>query len=369
MQPLQEHMRPSILIIGSFLDTAPLDRYVSGDLAQRLSARGWRVSITSRKCNKMLRLCDMLRTTWIRRNDYPVAQVDVFSGPAFFWAEAVCCVLRRLHKPYVLTLHGGNLPEFSRRCPRRVLALLKSATAVTTPSRYLQEQMAPFRQNLHLVPNPLDVRAYPFELREHPKPRLVWLRAFHEIYNPTLVPRIAAELEPEFPDLTVTMVGPDKHDGSLQRTQALAEDLGVAARISYPGLVGKAEVPDYLKRGDIFLNTAVVDNTPVSLLEAMACGLCVVSTRVGGIPYLVDDGSEALLAWPIDSKRMAHSVRRILREPKLAQRLSQNARHKAEQYDWSVVYSLWENLLTSVANGRVGVKADSLGRPTKECHA
>jgi len=104
-------------------------------------------------------------------------------------------------------------------------------------------------------------------------------------------------------------------------------------------------------------------------LEAMACGLCVVSARVGGIPYLVDDGSEALLAWPNDAKRMAHAVSRILREPKLAQGLSQNGRHKAEQFDWSVVYSLWENLLTSVANGRVGVKADSLARPTTECHA
>ena len=345
-------MRPSILIVGSFLEGAPLERYVSGDLAQRLLARDWEVSITSRKRNRMLRLADMLKTTWEKRDRYRLAQVDVFSGPAFFWAEAVCWLLRRLRKPYVLTLHGGNLPQFSRRWPRRVLALLRSGAVVTTPSRYLQEQMAPFRRDLRLVPNPLDIRAYRFELRDKPRPRVVWLRAFHEIYNPALVPRVVAELEREFSDLAAIMIGPDKGDGSFERTNAEAKRLGVASRISYPGFVTKRDVPARLNEADIFLNTASIDNTPVSLLEAMACGLCVVSTRVGGIPYLVDEGTDALLARPNDCKRMAQGVRRILGDPHLARRLSRNGRHKAEQFDWSVVYSLWETLLTAVANGR-----------------
>ena len=79
-------------------------------------------------------LPDMLATVWTRRCDYDIAQIDVYSGAAFFWAEAVAFALRRLGKPYVLTLHGGALPDFAREWPRRTRRLLESAAAVTAPA-------------------------------------------------------------------------------------------------------------------------------------------------------------------------------------------------------------------------------------------
>jgi glycosyltransferase involved in cell wall biosynthesis len=103
-----------------------------------------------------------------------------------------------------------------------------------------------------------------------------------------------------------------------------------------------------MSQGDIFLNTTNVDNTPVSVLEALACGLCVVSTDVGGIPYLLEHEEDALLVPPDDAEAMAAAVRRVLTEPGLAERLSRNARKKAEGFDWSVVLPQWERLLLEV---------------------
>jgi glycosyltransferase involved in cell wall biosynthesis len=103
-----------------------------------------------------------------------------------------------------------------------------------------------------------------------------------------------------------------------------------------------------MSRGDIFLNTTNIDNTPVSVLEAMACGLCVVSTNVGGIPYLLEHEHDALLVPPNDPQAMATAVHRLLNEPDLAERLSRNARQKAAQCDWSIILPQWEALLTSV---------------------
>jgi glycosyltransferase involved in cell wall biosynthesis len=297
----------------------------------------------------MGRLLDMVKTVYRRRREYAVAQVDVFSGSAFLWAEAVCAVLRRLGKPCILTLRGGNLPEFARRHPVRVRRLLRGAQAVTAPSRYLYERMAPYRPDLRLLPNALDLRAYPFRLRRNPAPGLVWLRAFHEIYNPSLGPKVLARLLPEFPDARLTMVGPDKGDGSLERARQTARDLGIAERVCFPGGVAKTEVPDWLQKGDIFLNTTNVDNTPVSVLEAMACGLCVVSTNVGGLPYLLNHEQDALLVPPDDAAAMASAVRRVLAEPGLSERLSANGRAKAGQHDWSVVLPQWEALFLSLA--------------------
>ncbi len=122
----------SVLLVGNFLSAAGGSRGVCEELALRLPQTGCSVMTTSSKRPKLRRLADMVGTAWRQRDRYDVAQVDVFSGPAFFWAEAVCGTLRMARKPYVLTLHGGNLPLFSRRRQARVRRLLRSAAAVTT---------------------------------------------------------------------------------------------------------------------------------------------------------------------------------------------------------------------------------------------
>ncbi len=343
-------MKPPILIIGNLLSATLGVRSVSEDLAARLAAAGWRVLTASEKPHPVSRVLEMAATVWRRRKEYEVANVEVFSGLAFCWAEVVCFLLRLLAKPCILTLHGGNLPAFARRRPNRVRRLLQSARFVTTPSRYLLEQMREYRPDLLLVPNPLRLEAYQFRHRTQPSPKLVWLRAFHRIYNPALAPQVVRRLAEEFPEIHLEMIGPDKGDGSAEEVRRMIAALDVSRRISQAGAVPKSEVPRHLDRGDIFLNTTNVDNTPVSVLEAMACGLCIVSTNVGGIPYLLEDEHDALLVPPEDSEAMAAAVRRILTSPQLAEKLSHNARRKAEAYDWHLILPQWERLFEAAIN-------------------
>jgi glycosyltransferase involved in cell wall biosynthesis len=252
-------------------------------------------------------------------------------------------------KPYALTLRGGNLPVFAQGSGKRVQRLLQSASVVTTPSAYLFEQMRPYRQDLVLLPNPLDLAKYPFTHRKHPAPNLVWLRAFHDIYNPSLAVRVVALLAKDFPAVRLVMSGPNKGDGSRESTMDLVLKLGVLERVTCLGGIPKDDVPHRLHQGEIFLNTPRVDNTPVSVLEAMACGLCIISTNVGGIPYMLEDEYDALLVPAGDPAAMAKAVQRLLTEDGLAERLSGNARRKAEQFDWSNILPIWERLLTGVS--------------------
>jgi glycosyltransferase involved in cell wall biosynthesis len=342
-----------VLLVGNFLSATLGNHNVCEGLAERLGTLGWKVITASDKPGRLRRLFDMAGTAWRRRHEYSVAHVDVYSGLAFDWAEAVCWTLRRAGKPYVLTLHGGNLPSFARRWPGRVKHLFQSAAAITTPSGYLLEQMSPYRADLLLLPNPLNISSYKFRLRERPRPRLIWLRAFQEMYNPSLTPKVIARLAPEFPDVHLTMIGHDKGDGSFQDTQRSIRELKISDRVQLTGGVPKTTVADWLQKGDIFLNTSNVDNTPISVLEAMANGLCVVSTGVGGVPYLLEDKHDALLVPPDNSEAMADAVRRILTEEGLAKRLSQNGRKKVEQFDWLTILPQWEKLLTIVAERRV----------------
>jgi glycosyltransferase involved in cell wall biosynthesis len=209
--------------------------------------------------------------------------------------------------------------------------------------------MEEYCPGIRVIPNAIDITIYPYRKRGPAQPKLVWLRAFHEIYNPVMAIKVLAVLASKYPEVHLTMIGPDKADGSFQRTQAEVAALGLQRHISYSGRVPKSEVPRALSGADVFLNTTNFDNTPVSVIEAMACGLCIVSTNVGGLPYLVENGHDALTVPPRDELSMGAAVDRVLTEVGLAEHLSMNSRRHAEQFDWSVVLSQWVELLNRVA--------------------
>ncbi len=340
-------MRRNVLLLGNFLSGSMVTRHVCEDMEVHLSAKGWTVFRASTKLARVPRAADMLTTAWRLRHRYDFAHIECYSGYAFFWAEWCGWLLRRLKKPFVLTLHSGDFPRFAERWPDRVRRLFSRATIVTSPSLYLAQQMKAYRPDLRVVPNALNLANYAYRPRERVQPMLVWLRGFLDYYNPFMGPKVIAALVKEFPQIHLAMIGPDKGDGSLARTRQLAIDLNVAKNISFPGGIPKHEVPSVLDQYDLFLNTTFRDNTPVSVIEAMALGLNVISTNVDGVPYLLHDGEDGLLVPPDDSEAMACAVRRLLTEPKLAERLATNARKRVERFDWSIVLPQWESLYST----------------------
>jgi glycosyltransferase involved in cell wall biosynthesis len=147
------------------------------------------------------------------------------------------------------------------------------------------------------------------------------------------------------------MIGPDKNDGSIQLARSEALRLGVAGKVRFYGAVPKKDVPDWLNQGDIFLNTSSVDNTPVSVLEAMASGCCIVSTDAGGVPFLLRHRQDALLTPSGNPEAMASAVASLLLNRNLAARLSAAARASAERFDWRVILPRWDSLLRSSIRG------------------
>lgn len=336
---------PRVLMVSNFLAPKHGSRAVQQDIRERLEAQGYSITAASSYRSGLARGSHMVLAALTRRGSYDIALVDVYSNRAFRWAEAVSRTLVLLKKPFVFVLHGGNLPHFAARAPERVSRCLNRAAAVVAPSRYLQEQMRPYHAGIGLIPNGVNLGRYSFRQRRECAPRLMWLRALHHTYNPAMAVRVVAGLATQFPDAHVTLVGPDKMDGAETEVRRLADELGVSGRVSLPGAVEKDDVPLWMAKGDIFLNTTNTDNTPVSVLEAMACGLPVVSTNAGGLPYLLEDGHDALLVPSGDDRGMAEAVRRLLMDPELAARLSTNAREKVEGFDWSAVIPQWKQVL------------------------
>lgn len=333
-------------MVGNFLSASGVNRSVCEDLADRLSQHGLSVLTTSSYPGRIRKLVDMLSQIVSQRRRYEVAHLDVYSGAAFRWAELSCGVLRRLGKPIALSLHGGNLPSFSKQNEGRIRRMFSHAQAITAPSGYLARELSEYG-DIQIVPNPIELSLYDYRHRSHVAPKLIWLRAFCEIYNPTLAPRVIQLLVDEFPNLTLQMIGPDK-DGSRKHTESLAAKLGVSSHIRFEGGIPKQSVPSRLNSSDIFLNTTDFDNTPVSVMEAMACGLCTVSTNVGGLPDLVSHRVNGLLTPPRSANALASEIRSLLTQPELPGLISRNARSKIEQMDWSQVIPKWKNLFSEL---------------------
>jgi glycosyltransferase involved in cell wall biosynthesis len=106
--------------------------------------------------------------------------------------------------------------------------------------------------------------------------------------------------------------------------------------------------PQWHKKAEkynVFINTSNIDNTPVSVMEAMALGLPIVSTNVGGIPFLIDGRVDGLLVEKNNVNDMVNAIIEIKNDKEMVTSLTTNARKKVEQFDWEIVKQLWHNIL------------------------
>jgi len=179
---------------------------------------------------------------------------------------------------------------------------------------------------------------------------LFWMRSFERAWNPRMAVQVIAALKQHVPDATLVMAGKDK--GLEAETRALSDQLGVAESVRFAGFLDHAGKSREGLNADIFINTNHVDNMPVAILEAWAMGLPVVATAVGGVPDLVEDGRTGILVADDDVDGMVEAVRRLLSNPDLAERLSQNGRRRAEESSWNRVRQEWEQVFDGIMTNR-----------------
>jgi glycosyltransferase involved in cell wall biosynthesis len=117
----------------------------------------------------------------------------------------------------------------------------------------------------------------------------------------------------------------------------MAKELGVADAVVFAGRVDNEHMPELYREADLALNPSLADNMPISILEALASGVPVVSTDVGGVPFLVEDGKTALLVPPRNPEQMAVAVLRVLRDESLRDRMVENGLEHARRFAWKSV--------------------------------
>lgn len=313
-------------------------------LPNLLRAEGVEVSTASSKKNKLLRLLEMQKLLFSKAKSADLVLIDTYSTQNFWYAVLSAQVCRWLNLPYMLFLHGGNLGERLQGNPRVSKRLFSGSRCNIVPSEFLLEKFSKKGiANLRHIPNSISIEDYPFRERQSLKPRLLWVRSFSEVYNPLLAIKVLEKLKEKYREAELCMVGPAK-DSSLQVCKQYVQEKGLP--VSFPGKLSKTEWLHLSRKYDLFLNTTNVDNTPVSVLEAMALGLPVVSTEVGGMPYLIHDKEGGLLVAPNDAAAMCRAVESLLSNADMAGSMSLRARKKVENFNWQKVKLQWLELLS-----------------------
>ena len=337
--------KAALLIAGNFLSSKSGTRGMCEDLSDQFEARGYSVIRSSSIKNRYLRMMDFLWTAFFKRNQYDNAIVELYSGLAFEWARILGGFLQLLGKPFILVLHGGRLWEFYTENPKKVEILLKMAASCCSPSTFLVDNFSTINIDVRYIPNGFDLKKYTFIKRETFEPKLVWLRAIHQIYNPQMAIDVFQMVSECFPEAELWMIGPDKQDGSMAEVHEKIKGLGRPERLHIVGPVPKETVPVWLNKGDIFLNTTNYESFGVSVIEAAACGLAIVSTDAGELPRMWTNEENALLIPVGDAEGMGKAVISILENYSVARKMTQNAKRKVEAYQWDQVMPLWIKLI------------------------
>jgi glycosyltransferase involved in cell wall biosynthesis len=336
----------SICIIGNHISRYGHTPQICETLAKLFSENKINVIIGGRFKNKIFRICDMFFTLVFKRKQYNIVLIDTFSGYGFFWALLSAYLCRLLSKPYIANLMGGNLPVFSSKHKQIVSFYLSGASAIASPSSFLQDWCHRLKFTAQIIPNPIDLSQYTYKAPFRMGRRLLWIRRFHSIYNPAMAINVLNLLLKKDPSYTLTMAGPDS--GELGKCRSLAKSLGISRSVKFPGLISKYEINNLGQNHDVFINTTNFDNTPFTLVEAAAMGLPIVTTNVGGIPDLFKHEASCLMVEPGNQAAMSKAIIHVTTNNTTAEKLSLNARNVILEFSTKNVLEKWSKLFTEI---------------------
>ena len=278
----------------------------------------------------------LLQLRELRRVDV----VHIFSASywSFLLAQAPAIALARMFgKRVVLNYHSGEADDHLARWGARVHPWLRLAHEIVVPSVYLRQVFARHGYRARVIQNVVDTSRFAFRTRAPLRPHLLCARNLEPYYRVDVVIEAFARLRERYPEATLALAGVGSEEGALRRLVARRGARG----IEFLGRIEPAAMPAVYDRADIFVNASVLDNQPVSVLEAFAAGLPVVTTPTGDIANLVRDGVTGRIVRKGDAEGTAAAVAALLEDPPAALRLARRARETVEQFSWPQVRHAW----------------------------
>lgn len=241
--------------------------------------------------------------------------------------------------PLVVTLQEGKdldrQPLLLRAARRLILRGADRITAISSHLAAYARHEAP-GVPVDLIPNGVSIRDI-FDPPRNPDPTVLTVSRLVPKNNIAGVIRAFAEIREAVPNARLLVAG----DGPLRmELESLARELGVREAVQFMGTVPHDDLPAVYAAADVFVRPSLSEGLGSVFLEAMAAGVPVVASSVGGIPDIVQHEQTGLLADPHDDAAVARAVVRLLTDHALRDRITATAGTMVRgQYDWTAVAS------------------------------
>jgi glycosyltransferase involved in cell wall biosynthesis len=330
-----------MLFIGTFLSKQRGTKGIAESLAESLSKKNISVKLVSNKENKFLRIIEI--SCAILFTKITKVHIDVFSGSSFRISELAVNLSTFRNKKIYLTLHGGKLPEFYENNEKRFENLFRKASLILTPSKYIQKFFIENGFSINYLPNSINTNAFPFQWKQPSVPKILWVRGFTEIYNPELAILSLLIVRKEFPNATLTMIGPDL--GLLDKMKEIVSKNELIDVVHFIGAIPNTELYKYYNTHSVFINTTSYESFGMAVLEAACCGIPIVSSPVGEIPLLWNAEKEILISEDLSIQNFSNCILKILKNHDFAINISKNAIVKSEQFSIEKILPQWITLI------------------------
>lgn len=275
------------------------------------------------------------RILFKKATSYDVLHVHCCSKVGFFPAIVGVSAGQKLGKKVVLTYHGGGAEEFFRKHTRLVRHFLLKTDTNIVLSGFLGRVFDKYQIPYTIIPNVIELDASRFRQRDYIKPNFISIRTLSPLYNIECILRAFKRVKQQIPEATLQIVGDGPSRAKLEE-MVNSENI---QDVTFAGRVDNTEIYNQLNQADILVSSPRIDNMPVSILEAFNAGLLVISSNVGGVPYMIEDGVNGML-FESDND-FALSERMIDSLQNNSTIIIEKAKKSLSKYSWD---SVWQKL-------------------------
>ncbi len=263
----------------------------------------------------------------------------------YFYAMPTLLISKWFKVPVIVNYRGGNARQFFDKNMSRIRSSLKSAAAIVVPSTYLKEVFQDFGFEVHVIPNAVDLNLFKPSDHQNKSFHCVVARNLEAIYGVDIAISAFALALKEIPDMKLFITGEGPEESTLKQMVA---DLGISEAVTFMGRLDRQEMADTFSKAHLLINASRVDNMPNALLEAQACGVPILSTKVGGIPYMVEHRSTAILV-PVDNVvLMSEGIVELCRDEVLRSRLRDTSLSEVKKLAWPLTIKIWKRIYHQV---------------------
>jgi len=261
---------------------------------------------------------------------YDVLHIHACCEWGFLPAIVGVVVSKLWHKQSVLTYHGGGAKAFFAQHTRLVKWTFSKIDTIIVLSGFLKQIFDEYNIPAIIIPNIVEMNDCLFKQRDRIRPNFISVRHLRELYNVSCILRAFKIVQQQLPEATLTILGDGNQRVDLEKW-TVENNL---KNVTFVGAVPHKEMYHYLQQADVFVSAPKVDNMPVSILEAYNAGLLVISSCVGGVPYILEDAKTGYLFESDNEKELAEKMILAVSNQLKSLEIISNAKNEVVKYSW-----------------------------------